>query len=138
MILDILKDNPPPEPYEKHNYLFPIAWKTGTSFAFRDAWAAGVVGPYVLITWVGNFSGKGDPTFIGRSAAGPLFFQIVDDLIVGAGSKPALGGQVWNLPLQQNLTQTDVCPLSGGIPGPSCPRTVKTWFIPGVFFMSFF
>src|SRR5690348_17658681 len=42
-----------------------VAWKTGTSWGFRDAWSAGIVGPYVLIVWTGDFTGKGNPSFIG-------------------------------------------------------------------------
>ena len=57
-----------------------IPWKTGTSFGLRDAWAVGIVGPYVLGVWIGNFDGTPNANFIGREAAGPLFFQIVDAL----------------------------------------------------------
>ena len=39
---------------------WPVAWKTGTSWGFRDAWSAGVVGPYVLVVWIGNFDGRGE------------------------------------------------------------------------------
>src|SRR5437764_15007133 len=56
----------------------PVYWKTGTSWAFRDAWTAGIFGPYVLVVWVGNFDGSGNPAFVGADAAAPLFFQIVD------------------------------------------------------------
>src|SRR6185503_1820431 len=56
----------------------PVYWKTGTSWAFRDAWTAGSFGPYVLVVWVGNFDGSANPAFIGVDAAAPLFFEIVD------------------------------------------------------------
>ena len=59
---------------------WPVAWKTGTSWGFRDAWSAGVVGPYVLVVWIGNFAGQGNPSFVGIDAAAPLFFRIADAL----------------------------------------------------------
>ncbi len=59
---------------------WPVAWKTGTSWGFRDAWSAGVAGPYVLVVWIGDFQGQGNPSFIGVDAAAPLFFRIVDAL----------------------------------------------------------
>jgi penicillin-binding protein 1C len=58
----------------------PVAWKTGTSWGFRDAWTAGVFGRYVLLVWVGNFDATGNPAFVGVQTAAPLFFRIVDSL----------------------------------------------------------
>ncbi|MEZ0298497.1 MAG: penicillin-binding transpeptidase domain-containing protein, partial [Candidatus Methylacidiphilales bacterium] len=55
-----------------------IAWKTGTSFSFRDAWTAGVFDNYVLIVWVGNFDSRQNSALAGRVAAAPLFFSIID------------------------------------------------------------
>ncbi|MCE9626271.1 MAG: penicillin-binding protein 1C, partial [Deltaproteobacteria bacterium] len=43
----------------------PIAWKTGTSWGFHDAWTAGIFGRYVLVVWIGNFDGAGNPSFVG-------------------------------------------------------------------------
>ena len=63
---------------------WPVAWKTGTSWGFRDAWSAGVVGPYVLVVWIGNFNGQGNPAFIGLDAAAPLFFRVADALAICA------------------------------------------------------
>ena len=53
-----------------------IAWKTGTSFGFRDAWAIGVTPEYTVGIWVGNASGEGRPGIIGGSAAAPLMFDL--------------------------------------------------------------
>ncbi len=53
-----------------------IAWKTGTSYGFRDAWAVGVTPRYVVAVWVGNADGEGRPGIVGVSAAGPLLFDI--------------------------------------------------------------
>ena len=55
-----------------------VFWKTGTSHGFRDAWSVAVFDHYVLAVWVGNFDGKSNPAFVGRSCAAPLLFQVVD------------------------------------------------------------
>ena len=40
---------------------WPVAWKTGTSWGFRDAWSAGIVGRYILVKWIGDFEAQGNP-----------------------------------------------------------------------------
>ena len=106
----------------------PVSWKTGTSFGFRDAWSVGIVGPYVLAVWIGNFDGEGNPSFIGREAAAPLFFGIIDSL----KSEDAEISGFRNRGLSDlDLTKVEVCSLSGGLPGPDCTQRVSTWFIPG-------
>lgn len=57
-----------------------IAWKTGTSFGFRDAWALGCTPKYVLCVWVGNASGEGRPDLTGSKAAAPVLFDIFNSL----------------------------------------------------------
>nr|WP_321453909.1 penicillin-binding protein 1C [uncultured Carboxylicivirga sp.] len=53
-----------------------VAWKTGTSFGNRDAWAIGVTPEYTIGVWVGNASGEGRPAIIGGSAAAPVMFDL--------------------------------------------------------------
>ncbi|OIR14234.1 penicillin-binding protein 1F [mine drainage metagenome] len=53
-----------------------IAWKTGTSFGFRDGWAVGITPKYCVIVWVGNTSGEGRPDLIGLNTAAPILFDI--------------------------------------------------------------
>jgi penicillin-binding protein 1C len=53
-----------------------VAWKTGTSFGFRDGWAIGVTPEYVVAVWVGNGSGEGRPGLIGINTAAPIMFDI--------------------------------------------------------------
>ena len=53
-----------------------IAWKTGTSFGFRDAWAVGLTPNYVVCVWVGNADGEGRPGLVGIEAAAPVLFDI--------------------------------------------------------------
>jgi len=53
-----------------------IAWKTGTSFGHRDAWAIGLNPKYVVAVWAGNASGEGRPNLTGVSTAAPILFDI--------------------------------------------------------------
>ena len=105
---------------------WPVAWKTGTSWGFRDAWAAGVAGPYVLVVWIGNFEGQGNPSFVGIDAAAPLFFRINDALNLARAEQavPALKPP-------PGVTRVTVCLESGDLPNVYCPHTVDTWYIPG-------
>ncbi|HEX6225563.1 MAG TPA: penicillin-binding protein 1C, partial [Chryseolinea sp.] len=57
-----------------------IAWKTGTSFGFRDAWAVGVTPHYAVGVWVGNADGEGRPGLTGTEAAAPIMFDIFSQL----------------------------------------------------------
>ena len=53
-----------------------IAWKTGTSFGGRDAWAVGVTKDYVVGVWVGNATGEGRPLLTGVESAAPILFDV--------------------------------------------------------------
>jgi len=55
-----------------------IAWKTGTSFGFRDAWAIGTTKDYVVGVWVGNADGEGRPGLVGVQTAAPILFDVFD------------------------------------------------------------
>lgn len=57
-----------------------IAWKTGTSFGFRDAWAVGTTKDYVVGVWVGNADGEGRPGLVGVQTAAPILFDVFDKL----------------------------------------------------------
>ncbi len=105
---------------------WPVAWKTGTSWGFRDAWSAGIVGPYVLVVWIGDFSGKGNASFVGVEAAAPLFFRIADALNLARANE--------SLPAHTpppGVSRVAVCAASGDLPNAWCPQTVDTWYIPG-------
>ena len=131
LVLDILKGNPPPPGHEKPLAAAAgrqVAWKTGTSHGFRDAWAVGVCNGMVVAVWVGNFSGEGNRSFVGRTAAGPLLFDILAALV------PARGWTVADAlpPSSLNLKQVAVCAVTGALPGRHCSHQKQTWFIPGV------
>lgn len=114
LVLDMLKNKE------------PFIFKTGTSSGYHDAWTAGVLGPYVLIVWLGNFDNQSNPAFIGKSLAEPLLIQLLDALRqeepITAFSTP---------PRELNLIQIPVCKASGLLPTPFCKETEITWFIPG-------
>ncbi len=57
-----------------------VAYKTGTSYGFRDSWAAGISGDYVIVVWVGRPDGGPRPGVTGRGAAASLLFKIADEL----------------------------------------------------------
>ncbi len=90
-ILAILRESPPPEgriPAALTEGGPRLAFKTGTSYGFRDALAAGVVGGYVIIAWTGRADGGARGDLTGRDAALPLLFDAAD--ILGAqGASPA-------------------------------------------------
>jgi penicillin-binding protein 1C len=106
----------------------PVYWKTGTSHGFRDAWSIAVFDHYVLGVWVGNFDGRANPTFVGRTAAAPLLFQIIDSLRASwpEPKTPHLP------PPDANLKRIEFCALSGDLPNEHCTQRVEGWFIPGM------
>ncbi len=117
-------------PQNVSNYL-RIPWKTGTSFGFRDAWAMGIVGQYILGVWVGNFNGSPNQNFIGRDAAGPLFFKVAEALKSSEQLKETTSHlQKRNNKL--NIKKVDVCASSGRLANRYCEHTKLSYFIPGV------
>jgi len=88
-----------------------IAWKTGTSFGYRDGWAIGTSPEYVVGVWVGNADGEGRPGLTGIAAAAPLMFDIFGLLPVSE----------WFLPPNGEMVQATVCRRSGYLARPDCP-----------------
>jgi penicillin-binding protein 1C len=122
--LDMLQANPRPDTGQP---AFPrVAWKTGTSWGFRDAWTTGVFGSSVLIVWVGNFDGTSNPALVGVQTAAPLFFNIVDSLR-SQGLDPGEPARA----MPANLSKVQVCAASGDLPNDECKDLATTWFIPG-------
>jgi penicillin-binding protein 1C len=127
MTIDMLQQNPQPQElgFQLSGRL-PVAWKTGTSWGFRDAWTAGLFGHYVLVVWVGNFDGSSNPAFVGAQAAAPLFFRVVDAL---HAAEPDIGDITLRPPA--GVSRVEVCAASGDLPNADCPQTATTWYIPG-------
>jgi penicillin-binding protein 1C len=126
--VDMLRRNPRPDEDGTiaTRTRWPMAWKTGTSWGFRDAWTAGIVGPYVLVVWIGDFSGKSNASFIGADAAAPLFFRIADALNLARSKE-----RVPEFVPPAGVSKVAVCAASGDLPNAWCPSTVDTWYIPG-------
>lgn len=94
-----------------------LAWKTGTSFGFRDAWAVGTTPGYVIGVWVGNANGEGRPGLTGISSAAPVLFDLAGIM------KPA----GWFTPPYEEMTRISVCRQSGFRAGNDCPETEDIW-----------
>ncbi len=93
-----------------------IAWKTGTSFGFRDAWAIGVTPDYVVAVWIGNADGEGRPGLTGIKAAAPLLFDMFAQLPKSA--------HWFNAPLE-DMSSAVICTESGHRASELCPKTEK-------------
>ena len=133
LVFDMLSKNPKAHsstPFLAFNSLEhkpKVAWKTGTSWAFRDAWAVALSGDYALAVWIGNFDGQGNNAFVGRTAAGPLLFKLLD-VVNPESLTPFDSGQIEQL----NLKLVEICKTTGDLVESECPDKGKTLFIPGV------
>jgi penicillin-binding protein 1C len=94
-----------------------IAWKTGTSFGFRDGWAVGITPRYVVIAWVGNATGEGRPGLTGVSTAAPIMFDIFK----------LLPSAAWFDQPYSEMQQIDVCAQSGFRALDICEEKTTMW-----------
>ena len=97
-----------------------IAWKTGTSFGHRDAWAIGLTPNNLVAVWVGNADGEGRPGLTGTAVAAPLMFKIFKQL-------PATG---WFRKPREELEELAICARSGFLPSPFCDSLQKVQYPP--------
>lgn len=89
-----------------------IAWKTGTSFGFRDGWAIGLSSRFVVAVWTGNSSGEGRPGLIGVQTAAPILFEVFGQLPHSA----------WFKKPEQEMQRITVCKESGCKAGEYCDK----------------
>jgi len=87
-----------------------IAWKTGTSFGFRDAWAIGTTKDYVVGVWVGNADGEGRPGLVGVQTAAPILFDVFD----------LLPNSDWFAKPFDEMQEVAICKKSGYRASPTC------------------
>ncbi|WP_341502493.1 penicillin-binding protein 1C [Gallaecimonas sp. GXIMD4217] len=80
---------------------WPLAWKTGTSYGFRDAWAIGVSPSWTIGVWTGRPDGSPSPGQHGRADAAPLLFQVYERLGNSQQEKP--------LPRPGNVSRAEIC-----------------------------
>ena len=97
-----------------------IAWKTGTSYGFRDAWAVGVTPRYAIGVWVGNATGEGKPGLVGAQTAGPVLFDIFNYLPASSWFERPTGVFV----------DAEVCRQSGHLKGRFCEETDTVLILP--------
>ena len=96
----------------------PIAWKTGTSYGFKDAWAVGVTPDYAIGIWVGNAIGEGRPGLTGIQAAAPVLFDVLKILPVN---------KLWFDMPYDDLIEETICSQSGYKAGLFCESTAFEW-----------
>ena len=94
-----------------------IAWKTGTSFGFRDAWAVGLTPNFVVGVWAGNADGEGRPGLIGREVAAPILFDVFS----------ALPKSDWFSKPFDEMLEISICAKSGYRAGDACPVIHSKW-----------
>lgn len=88
-----------------------VAWKTGTSYGFRDAWAVGVTPDYAVGVWAGNAQGQGSPGLVGARSAGPVLFDVFN----------VLPPSDWFSDLSpKDYIEAEVCHESGHLSGIYC------------------
>ena len=105
-----------------------IAWKTGTSFGFRDAWAVGVTPKYAVGVWAGNADGEGRPGLIGVRAAAPILFDIFSLLPSGKWFEQPVDEMV-QIPvcIESGYRAASICNIdsmwvpAAGVKATSCP-----------------
>ncbi len=94
-----------------------VAWKTGTSFGFRDGWAVGVTPEYAVGVWVGNADGEGRPGLTGTDAAAPILFDVFSQLRSSSWfAKPA-----------PEMAEISICKQSGYRVSDRCDDAEKLW-----------
>ncbi len=95
---------------------FPVAWKTGTSYGQRDAWAIGVTPEWTTVVWAGDFEGSPNPDLRSTTAAAPLLFDVMNTLAISR--KPT-----WFEADHDSLKLIEVCAATGFRATPDCPDT---------------
>ena len=145
IVRDILEANPRPgySPGTFDSGTRPrVAWKTGTSYGFRDAWALGATRRYTVAVWIGRPDGTPLPGQYGAVTALPLMFQVVDSLprsAISAAPEPppstvTQAEVCWPLGLAFDTAHADLCHqkhtawvLNGVIPPTLPERDATTW-----------
>ena len=119
--LDALKEVNRPDELDWHliRSVRKAAWKTGTSYGFRDAWAVGMTPAYTIGVWAGNADGHGVPGLTGARAAGPVMFDILN--LLPESERWFDGEAVCHSEQSEESAWAAVCRQSGMLAGPECP-----------------
>lgn len=105
--------------WQQYRSNFNIAWKTGTSYGHKDAWAVGCTPEWTVVVWVGNFDGESNVLLNGMESAGPLFFELFNYL-------PKDPASLWFKKRAADFKSIQVCAETGFVAGPNCPKKQYT------------
>jgi penicillin-binding protein 1C len=119
-LINAMSDLTRPREEKSWNYFetdYKIAWKTGTSYGHKDAWALGFNGKYMVGVWVGNEGGEGRFDLTGISKAAPVMFKLFN----------VLPGNQWfsRPPTYSKKEIISICNESGKLAGPLCKKRQK-------------
>lgn len=129
IVRKMLEENIPPYQNKPKDIIdIPVGYKTGTSIGFKDSWSVGIFDRYIIAVWIGNFDGQGNNSFLGRTMAAPLLFNIAYSILDDTPKDHLLPREI----PPENAIQVEVCSVSGALPNENCPINEWAWFIPGV------
>lgn len=126
IIWDTLAQHPSQRLSRQITSRWNLAWKTGTSYGFREAWAFGTSEKWTMGVWVGRPDGSSSPGHFGRVTAAPILFRIYAAL--GGASEP-------RLQRPDNVVKEDICWPSGTLnsrpenASRNCVRKQEAWTI---------
>ncbi len=109
-----------PNNFESSLNLPRIAFKTGTSYGRRDAWAIGYSAEYTVGVWIGNVTNTGSSDLMGSKAAAPLLIDIFNSI--------SSSHQKTIIPTPKDIRLRDVCVNSGQVPTPRCRHLVEDYY----------
>ncbi|AZZ35608.1 hypothetical protein CIK05_01935 [Bdellovibrio sp. qaytius] len=136
IVTQMLKKNPRTESLtlqELTKKAMPLAWKTGTSKSYKDAWTMGLIGNYAVGIWFGDNDREMNPALVGRNIAAPLYFQIYDYLRNKPKYLKGNENPIWDSPVGLNVKKVHICSVSKKLVTENCGhKTEESLFIPSV------
>lgn len=136
IVTQMLKKNPRTESLTLQDLTqnaMPLAWKTGTSKSYKDAWTVGLIGNYAIGIWFGDNDREMNPALVGRNMASPLYFQIYDYLRNKPKYLKGHENPIWNSHVGLNIKTVHICSVSKKLVTENCAhKTEESLFIPTV------
>ncbi|MBK7141408.1 MAG: penicillin-binding protein 1C [bacterium] len=123
-ILSELKRPDLPSSWEFTTDMPRVAWKTGTSYGRKDAWAIGYNPDFTIGVWAGNFTAEGSIAIVGAEIAAPLMLSIFDHLYTKRQAP-------WYA-RPDNVKVRSICATSGMTTTAACPSSVDESYIAGL------